>query len=63
MKNIPVIAGCHSGSAIGEMLEKLHRDASRIKLGRFKEFESAGLENDAYNESMEKLLELRECYE
>lgn len=63
VESIPVMGGLHTGSEIGTTLECLHREAAKIKYERLHQFNSTGLELDDFRESLEKLLELKECYE
>lgn len=63
VKNLPVISGCHTGTQVGDMLENVHRETTRIKISRYHQFLNSGLETDEYKESMNRLLDLRECYE
>lgn len=44
------------------MLESLYRETKRLKFARFKEFHTAGLELDDYNEKINQVMELREAY-
>lgn len=63
VQNIPVLSGLHSGADIGKTINSLHKEASKIKWKRFQQFTTGGLENDEVRDSLEKLLELKECYE
>ncbi|XP_050305955.1 protein misato [Anthonomus grandis grandis] len=58
--SIPILAGFHSGTEIGAMLESLHAEAGKLKIGRFHKF---ALEKDEYEESLNNILTLRENYE
>lgn len=63
VESIPVMAGLHTSSEIAPSLESLHTEAAKIKYQRLHQFKSAGLEIDDFKESLEKLLQLKECYE
>lgn len=63
VESVPVMAGLHTSSAIAPVLETLHTEASKIKYQRLHSFKSAGLETDDLKETLEKLLELKDCYE
>lgn len=58
-----MLAGLHSGSEIGEMLESLHTEARRIKIGRFYQFTSGSFHKDDFEECLDNLFTLRENYE
>lgn len=58
-----MLAGLHNGSEIGSMLESLHTEARRIKIGRFHYFISGGLNKDEFEECLDNLFTLRENYE
>lgn len=60
MESIPVLAGFHSGTEIGEMLESLHTEAKKLKIARFHQFT---LERDEYEETLDDILSFRENYE
>lgn len=61
--SVPVLAGLHSGSGLGDMLESLHTEARKIKFARFQAFRTAGLEADEFSEALDRLFDLRECYD
>lgn len=63
METVPVLAGLHSGSGIGDMIESLHTETRRIKFNRLHQFSSHGLESLEFNECLDRLFDLRECYE
>lgn len=60
--SVPVIAGLHSSRSVGDMLESLHTQVTKLKLKSFHQFRSSGLENDEFLASLESLLDFRECY-
>lgn len=61
--NVPVIAGYHNGTFIADMLEKMHREVSRIKFAKLHKFKVEGLEEAEFKESLAKLAEFRDNYE
>lgn len=61
VENVAVMAGLHTGSEIAVTVESLHTEAAKIKYQRFHQFH--GLETDDFKEALEKLLELKECYQ
>lgn len=63
VENVPVMAGLHNGSEIASTLDSLHIEAVKIKYKRLHQFNNTGMEFDDFKESLEKLLELKECYE
>lgn len=63
MESIPLLAGMHSGSEIGDMLESLHTEARKIKIAKFNQFSSGGIDKDDYEECLDNLFTLRENYE
>ncbi|KAJ8968267.1 hypothetical protein NQ317_008897 [Molorchus minor] len=60
--DIPVLAGLHNGSFVGDMLESLLTEAKRIKLGKMHPFTTEGLESDEIHECLNSLHTLRENY-
>ncbi|CAG2066338.1 unnamed protein product [Timema podura] len=60
--SVPAIAGLHTSSSVGTMLESLHFQSNRLQFKKFHHFGSAGLEEDEYIECLNQLLQLRECY-
>lgn len=63
VESVPVMAGLHTSAEIAPGLAKLHAEAAKIKYQRLHQFKSAGLESDDFKEALEKILELKECYE
>ncbi|KAI4466956.1 mitochondrial distribution regulator misato [Holotrichia oblita] len=63
VQSIPILAGLHSCNEISATIESLHTEAKKIKVERLPQFTSTGLEKDEYKECLEKLLDLKECYE
>ncbi|XP_067002875.2 protein misato homolog 1 isoform X2 [Anabrus simplex] len=60
--SVPAIAGIHSSSSVGSMLESLLTEVDKLKIRKFPQYSAAGLEEDEYRETIEQLLQLRECY-
>ncbi|CAH2107106.1 unnamed protein product [Euphydryas editha] len=63
VESCPVIAGYHNGNFMADMLEKLHRDVSRIKFAKLHKFQQEGLEYADYKESLDRLSEFKDNYE
>ncbi|XP_017781412.1 PREDICTED: protein misato [Nicrophorus vespilloides] len=63
VQSVPIMTGLHSGSEIGNMIESLHTAMNNIKIARFQQYASAGLEKDEYNECLAKLFDFRELYD
>lgn len=61
--SVPLLAGLHSDSNIGDMLESLHSAARRIRIEKLHRFKECGLEQDDYKECLDRLFDFRECYE
>jgi hypothetical protein len=59
---MPAIAGLHSCRSVGDMLEALHLEVNNLQLKRFHYFYNSGLEEDEYQECLDHLALLRECY-
>lgn len=63
IQSCPVIAGYHNGNFLADMLEKLHREVSRIKFSKLNKFQIEGLEAADYADSLNKLAEFKDNYE
>ncbi|KAI5645248.1 misato segment II tubulin-like domain-containing protein [Phthorimaea operculella] len=63
VESCAVIAGYHNGTFMSDMLEKLHREVSRIKFAKLHKFKEAGLEEAEYKESLDRLSEFKDNYE
>ncbi|XP_053602509.1 protein misato [Plodia interpunctella] len=63
VESCPLIAGYHNGNFLADVLEKLHREVSRIKFGKLHRFRDEGLEAAEYAESLNKLSEFKDNYE
>lgn len=63
IESCSVVAGYHNGNFMTDMLEKLHREASRIKFAKLHRFSEEGLESSDYSESLNKLAEFKDNYE
>uniref|UniRef100_A0A1E1WV81 Misato Segment II tubulin-like domain-containing protein n=1 Tax=Pectinophora gossypiella TaxID=13191 RepID=A0A1E1WV81_PECGO len=63
VESCAVIAGYHNGTFISDMLEKLHREVSRIKFAKLHKFKQEGLEAAEYSESLNRLAEFKDNYE
>ncbi|KAF7279810.1 hypothetical protein GWI33_006732 [Rhynchophorus ferrugineus] len=60
VQSIPIMAGFHSGSEIGGLLESLHTEARKLKIARFHQFT---IDKDEYEECLNDILTLKEEYE
>ncbi|XP_030036783.2 protein misato [Manduca sexta] len=63
IKSCPIIAGYHNGNFLTNMLEKLHREVSRIQFTKLHKFREEGLEAEDYKEKLNKLAEFKDNYE
>ncbi|XP_072941002.1 protein misato [Epargyreus clarus] len=63
VESCPVLAGYHNGNFLADMIEKLHREVSRIKFAKLHKFEEEGLESADYKESLDRLAEFKDNYE
>lgn len=63
VKNLPVMAGLHTSSEIGETIKSLYVEATKIKYKRLHRYRASGMESDDFKEALEMLLELKERYE
>ncbi|XP_059052386.1 protein misato [Achroia grisella] len=63
IESCAVIAGYHNGNFLADMLEKLHREVSRIKFSKLHKFKEEGLEATDYLERLDKLSEFKDNYE
>lgn len=63
IQSCAAIAGYHNGNFMTDMIEKLHREVSRIKFSKLHKFQEEGLEDADYSESLNKLSEFKDNYE
>lgn len=63
IESCPVIAGYHNGNFMTDMIEKLHREVSRIKFAKLHKFKEEGLEAAEYQETLDRLAEFKDNYE
>lgn len=63
VESCPVIAGYHNGNFMTDMIEKLHREVSRIKFAKLHKFKEEGLEGAEYQETLDRLAEFKDNYE
>ncbi|XP_061710015.1 protein misato [Cydia pomonella] len=63
IQSCPVIAGYHNGNFLTDMLEKLHREVSRVKFAKLHKFREEGLEASEYQETLDRLAEFKDNYE
>lgn len=57
------VAGYHNGNFLSDVIEKLHRETSRIKFSKLHKFNQEGFEASEYSESLDKLAEFKDNYE
>lgn len=58
-----VVAGYHNGTFLSDMIEKLHREVSRIKFSKLHKFKEVGFESTEYSETLDRLAEFKDNYE
>ncbi|VVC93524.1 protein misato [Leptidea sinapis] len=63
IESCPTIAGYHNGNFMANMIEKLHRETSRIKFEKLHKFKEEGLEPAEYLEVLNRLSEFKDNYE
>ncbi|CAK1604440.1 unnamed protein product [Parnassius mnemosyne] len=63
VESCPVIAGYHNGTFLSDMIEKLHREVSRIKFAKLHKFLEEGCEEAEFKERLDKLSEFKDNYE
>uniref|UniRef100_A0A182Q3G6 DML1/Misato tubulin domain-containing protein n=1 Tax=Anopheles farauti TaxID=69004 RepID=A0A182Q3G6_9DIPT len=63
VQSCSALAAVQSSSDIGDGLEALHREVSRIRLPKIPRFAECGLEEADYKETVERLLEFKENYD
>lgn len=62
-ESVPVVSGYHNGNFMADMIEKLHREVSRIKFSKLHRFREEGLEEAELKESLDRLAEFKDNYE
>ncbi|KAJ8962036.1 hypothetical protein NQ314_005818 [Rhamnusium bicolor] len=60
--NVPILAGLHNGSGVGDMLESLHTEARRIRFNKLNQFMSGTIEKDEFEDCLDNLFRFRENY-
>uniref|UniRef100_A0A182JZ12 Protein misato n=1 Tax=Anopheles christyi TaxID=43041 RepID=A0A182JZ12_9DIPT len=63
VQSCSALAAIQSSSDLGDGLDALHREVSRIRLAKIPRFAECGLEEVDYKEHIEKLLEFKENYD
>ncbi|NWR78331.1 MSTO1 protein, partial [Centropus unirufus] len=63
VESVPVLAGLQSSPVLHSLLKALHRDVQKLKSRRLTSFFSAGVEEEEFQEAVEELRMLSECYE
>lgn len=63
IESVPVIAAYHNGTFMADMLEKMHREVSRIKFAKLHKFRNEGFETAEWKETLDLLAEFKDNYE
>ncbi|XP_009077056.1 PREDICTED: protein misato homolog 1, partial [Acanthisitta chloris] len=63
VQSIPVLAALQSSSALHTLLSDLHQELRARNLRRWNSFFAAGLEHEDFQEALEELKTLAQCYE
>lgn len=63
VESVPVLAALQSSSVLQGLLRSLHKDLQKLNVRRWFSFFSAGVEEDNFQEALEELRTLSQCYE
>ncbi|NXP77956.1 MSTO1 protein, partial [Ramphastos sulfuratus] len=63
VESVPVLAALQSSPVLQGLLRSLHRDLQKLNVRRWFSFFSAGVEQDNFQEALEELRTLSQCYE
>ncbi|NXS65494.1 MSTO1 protein, partial [Pandion haliaetus] len=63
VESIPVLAALQSSPGLHRLLYSLYKDLRKLNTQRLASFFSAGVEQDDFQEALEKLRTLSQCYE
>lgn len=63
IESLPILANVQVSSALSHTLESLHRDTKRIKFSKIHRYKEAGMEENEYEELLERLLTFKENYD
>ncbi|NXW85838.1 MSTO1 protein, partial [Alopecoenas beccarii] len=63
VESVPVLAALQSGPGLHRLLGGLHRDLRRLNVRRWASFFAAGLEHEDFQEALEELGTLAQCYQ
>ncbi|XP_040474545.1 protein misato homolog 1 isoform X1 [Falco naumanni] len=63
VESIPVLAALQSSPVLHTLLYSLYKDVRKLNMGRWASFFSAGVEPDDFQEALEELRTLSQCYE
>ncbi|XP_074785135.1 protein misato homolog 1 isoform X2 [Athene noctua] len=63
VESIPVLAGLQSSPALRTLLRSLHQDLHQADVRRWPSFFSAGVEHEDFQEALQELRTLAQCYE
>ncbi|NXJ31950.1 MSTO1 protein, partial [Ciconia maguari] len=61
--SIPVLAALQSSPVLHTLLYSLYKDLQKLNTGRWASFFSAGVEQDDFQEALQELRTLSQCYE
>lgn len=62
-KCVPVIAAAQTCDNLADTIENLHREVSRIKIGKIHRFKETGFEDDEFEEMQNRLLQFKDNYD
>ncbi|NXX46720.1 MSTO1 protein, partial [Tricholaema leucomelas] len=63
VQSVPVLAALQSSTVLQGLLRSLHRDLQKLNVRRWFSFFFAGVEEDNFQEALEELRTLSQCYE
>ncbi|NWH82573.1 MSTO1 protein, partial [Piaya cayana] len=63
VESIPILAALQASPVLHTLLAGLYADVKRLNVRRFASFFSAGVEQDEFQEALEELRTLSQCYE
>lgn len=63
VESIPVLAALQSSPVLHTLLYSLYKDLQQLNMRRWASFFAAGVEEDDFQEALEELRTLSQCYE
>lgn len=63
VESIPVLAALQSSPVLHTLLYSLYKDLQKLNTRRWPSFFSAGVEQDDFQEALQELRTLSQCYE